>query len=212
MHSSVFALLQLAASAALLALLLGPARPAHAHPGHMHRCPPPLGKFPFDAQKFSGEWFVVARTPLLKIPDVDSKCHKFTYSTESQGNETRVSMKITIKTDEKAMEPEVKGHFSNRPNAGSVMQGVWRPSAGDKWMPGVFTTSVLVTDYDTYAVTVTCKEMYFDKTDSFDRLLIPHVLSRTPELEANALAVLKNVLTGIDIDEDTIKDQDNSGC
>jgi hypothetical protein len=81
-----------------------------------------------------------------------------------------------------------------------------------RFVAGVFGHSVLATDYDTYALVHGCKEMYNEKTDTFDKLVIDQIWSRTKTIDEGLLKTLKSLMSGLDIADTDWEDIGNDSC
>jgi hypothetical protein len=80
------------------------------------------------------------------------------------------------------------------------------------FVAGVFGHSVLATDYDTYALVHGCKEIYNEKTDIFDKLVIDQIWSRTKTIDEGTLQTLKSLMSGLDISDTDWEDIGNESC
>lgn len=80
-------------------------------------------------------------------------------------------------------------------------------------LPGVFKQSIVATDYDNYAVVISCRQVYVASTKSFGRNLYAEIWTRNKvTLPAETVAVLKNVLSSYDLEVSEIKNVDRSKC
>lgn len=80
------------------------------------------------------------------------------------------------------------------------------------FVAGVFGHSVLATDYESYALVHGCKEIYDEKTDVFDKLVIEQIWSRTKTIDEGLLKTLKSLMSSLDIADTDWVDIDNDSC
>jgi hypothetical protein len=77
---------------------------------------------------------------------------------------------------------------------------------------GVFGHSVLATDYESYALAHGCKEIYDEKTDIFDKMVIVQIWSRSKTIDEGLLKTLKSLMSGLDIADTEWEDISNDSC
>ncbi|XP_069676803.1 apolipoprotein D-like [Periplaneta americana] len=181
------------------------------HHFHTNRCLNSLGKFPFDEQKFSGEWFVVARVFRPNKMPGKVTCDKLHYTAEMDGNLTRTHIDVHLNLDDGSNSVwEGKGQ-AIKPGFASVTAMAWKNTKDDKWH-SVLKHTILSTDYDSYALVHACKENYDDKDDSFTKFVFDQIWSRTKAMDAGLLKTLKSVMSSLDIEEDEWDDVGNETC
>jgi hypothetical protein len=81
-----------------------------------------------------------------------------------------------------------------------------------RFLAGVFGHSVLATDYESYALVHGCKERYDEKTDTFDKMVIDQIWSRTKTIDEGLLKTLKSLMSGLDIADNEWEEIGNETC
>nr|CAD7589264.1 unnamed protein product [Timema genevievae] len=178
---------------------------------HGSKCHRPMGKSPFDQEKFAGDWYVVARASTYPMMGEDTICTKINYQSEPVGNVTRTNLKITITNkDGSDAVIDTKGQ-SIYPGHNAVTQVAWKGPKDDVWK-GVAHKSIMATDYENFAITYFCKERYDEKTDDFGKITVVDLWGRRPSLDESLVDTIKSIMTSFDFDTATIVDVNNSGC
>ncbi|XP_023719464.1 apolipoprotein D-like [Cryptotermes secundus] len=181
------------------------------HHLHAPRCLPIFGKYPFDEQKFSGDWYSVANVFRPELHSEELKCDKIHFTAETVENVTKTHFDITFKTAD-GTEHHVEGRGQAfKPGLASVSSVAFRFPEDDKWH-NVVKHSILATDYETYAIVHGCGERYDEKIDTFIKHDINQIWSRSKTLDEGVLKTLKSVMSGFDIVEDDWAFVDNSDC
>jgi hypothetical protein len=57
-----------------------------------------------------------------------------------------------------------------------------------------------------------CKEKYDEKTDTFDKIVIDQILSRTKTLDEGVLKTLKSLMSGLNIADTDWEEIGNESC
>ncbi|KAJ9586121.1 hypothetical protein L9F63_020233 [Diploptera punctata] len=96
------------------------------------------------------------------------------------------------------------------PKTGIVL-AVFKKDDSDKWSD-VYKKSILATDYTSYALTLSCKQKFDEKTKEFTRHAVPEIWSRNLTLSQDVMDTLVNVVSGYDIDPSTIQKIDHTNC
>ncbi|KAK7794354.1 hypothetical protein R5R35_007238 [Gryllus longicercus] len=192
---------------ALLMLVIG-AVCVLARGASKNKCPWVMGKYPFDETKMSGEWYIIAGTPLLG-PAI-SKCPKLTFSAKKTNNDLLLNLRLNATNPKDGSEFTYESNSQAfKPEKAAMSQGVWRRVGTEQWTQ-VYKQVFAQTDYDNYAVFLACRSLYNDATSSFGRHFAAQVWSRRPTLSEETLGVLKNLLTGYDVDPADIQMADQS--
>ncbi|XP_069693562.1 apolipoprotein D-like [Periplaneta americana] len=195
-------------SSALLLLVCCGLAAAHFH---INRCLPVPGKYPFDEEKFSGEWFSVANAVTPKKFNSAITCEKVHYKADKMGNVSRVYIDAMLKLSD-GTEKKIEGKGEGvMPGVTSCTNMAYKSSEDEKFRK-VMKQSILATDYETYALVHACKEFYDDKTDMFTKFVVNEIWSRSKTLDEEKLKTLKSVMSGLNIDDDKWELIDNAAC
>jgi hypothetical protein len=75
-----------------------------------------------------------------------------------------------------------------------------------------FKKFIVATDYLTYAITISCRQVFDQENMKLGRSMCAHVYSRDSCLPQNTLDTLHSVMSGYDIDYNVFKLVDHSNC
>lgn len=167
----------------------------------------------------AGEWYLVNA-----IMDKSFTCGKFDYQVTKDAHVIQFSGKMEDGTPFKG-ESFAQPMFG-KPEKGANMLAVWKKESGNytgkykfntvqqtyKFFSGIFKQSIAVTDYENYAVFIGCRNIFDETTKSFNRHIKAGILSRKPTLPVETIQVLKNVISGYDIDVSTMKSIEHTSC
>ncbi|XP_069692730.1 apolipoprotein D-like [Periplaneta americana] len=175
---------------------------------HKNRCPVALGRYPFNDTKFSGEWHLIAGTPLFGTKL--SRCGKYTLERVTN-EEYDISVKYTATGDDG--KPLVIEGLSKayKPERSSLALGVWRKEGSEEWN-GVYKQSVVATDYDNFAVFMACRPLFDPATKGFGRSMMAQIWGRNETLSKEVQDTLLSFLAGFDVDSESIQIVDRSNC
>ncbi|KAJ9581433.1 hypothetical protein L9F63_023365 [Diploptera punctata] len=181
-----------------------------SHHFHTNRCLPAMGKYPFDEQKFSGDWYVVSRA--FRPDEFGAlKCDKLHYSAELVGNLTRTTLDVHIKQEDGTEQHWMGKGQAMLPGYSSTTSMAWRNSDIDEWH-SVARHAVLATDYDSYALIHACIERYDGNTDDFSKMVFDQIWSRTTTLDDATIKTLKSIMSSFDLEEGDWNDVPNTDC
>ncbi|KAJ9581432.1 hypothetical protein L9F63_023364 [Diploptera punctata] len=180
-----------------------------SHHFHTNRCLPAMGKYPFDEQKFSGDWYIVSRA--FRPINFPTKCDKLQYKAEMVGNLTRTSIDIHVKLEDGKEQHWMGKGQAILPGYSSTTSMAWKSSDNDEWH-SVARHAVLATDYDSYAIIHACLERYDANTDDFTKLVFDQIWSRTATMDAATLKILKSIMSSLDIQDDDWIDIPQTDC
>ncbi|XP_059486700.1 uncharacterized protein LOC132203163 [Neocloeon triangulifer] len=186
-----------------LAALLAVAAADH----HQKKCPWVTGKYPFDESKFAGDWNVIAYVPNPNFGE--KKCTKLSVAAFKGEAGTTLNYKFNYFQDGKAKIGEMISYLKG--DKGAMSYSTYKKEETSKFSP-VFKQAIVATDYDSYAVCVTCRPTFNEETKEFSRDLYAVILARSATLPEDKLKTLKSILTSYDIEYDSIKLMDHTNC
>ncbi|XP_034242997.1 bilin-binding protein-like [Thrips palmi] len=170
-------------------------------------CPMVPGKYPFDLDKFQGDWYLAAGNDLSL--ELKGKCGKVTFPTlmkEKEGKDAVLSSRYTgvsIKDNtpiayDFTMQPIISDKIAN-------LYSVFR-AEGSNTYSAIYKTSIVATDYNTYALYLACKPVFNAETKTYGRTLFSEIWTRKDvTLSKDTMDTLTNILSSYDIDATSIK-------
>ncbi|CAB3383359.1 Hypothetical predicted protein [Cloeon dipterum] len=165
---------------------------------------------PFDAAKYAGKWYSVAYKEHPTHPGQMS-CGKIeiAHSKNVGGKDTLVYKYNYVENGQLGTAHKVAQALHSE-NPGRF-QSVWRMDGASTWSSN-YESSVIVTDYENYAVEGVCAHYYVEQNNTFVRSYYSQIMSRTPSLPPQSLEFLKAILVSNDIPLSSIRNIDSSSC
>ncbi|KAK3927913.1 Lopap [Frankliniella fusca] len=173
----------------------------------MPKCPMVPGKFPFDMEKFHGDWYLTAGNDFAL--EKKGKCGKITFPTYAKDDkieETVLSSRYTgvsIKDNtpiawEAHLQPVVSDKIAN-------FYSVFRAEGSNKYTE-IYKQSIVASDYTHYALVLSCKTYFNAEVKNFQRALMAEIWTRQGvTLSQDTYNALTTQLASYGIDAAAIK-------
>ncbi|XP_071439726.1 uncharacterized protein [Hetaerina americana] len=169
-----------------------------------------IGKHPFDEERISGLWHVIAVAK--NAPEQEPKtCAQYNVTYDKSNGDEKYIVKFTALDKEKKMVSFEGISKPRKSDRRSMFLGVMKKT-GSETYDGIYNEAIVATDYDTYAVYVGCKPIFDSTTNEFGRRFVAAVLSRRPTLNEDIKNTLINVLSGYDIEPTNFKTVEHVDC
>jgi len=168
------------------------------------KCPMAPGKYPFDAEKFSGEWNLVAGCS--SSLESKGKCGKYNVVYQKDNKDVAMTTRYTgVSTKDSTpitFEALTSAVISDKAAFG---YSVSRHEGSNSYSE-VYKQSIIATDYNTYALYVACRPVFDAQNKNFDRKIYAEIWARQGvTLSKDTLDTLTSVLASYDIDTTDIK-------
>ncbi|XP_071439627.1 uncharacterized protein [Hetaerina americana] len=174
------------------------------------QCSPLIGKHPFDENRISGVWYIVACAN--SHPELQpGSCGRYNITYDSTKDDEKYMIQFSgLDKERKSFSYEGISRPS-RTDRQSMFYGVIK-KAGSESFEGIYRQAVLATDYDTYAIFIGCRSTFDPDTLQFGRRYHAAVLSRQQTLNEDVKKTLIDVLSGYDLVPSEFKPMEHVDC
>ncbi|XP_059490252.1 uncharacterized protein LOC132205301 [Neocloeon triangulifer] len=174
--------------------------------GFVKKCPKVFGKTPFDAEKFAGLWHMISH---METGSPEEKCSRMNVTVNTTGGSTILDYQLPHKTLDGQLKTDMVYSVADKTKPAESF-AVFKQQDGT-WS-GPYNKYVVATDYETFAITISCQPVFNTEIMKMDRSMCAHVYSREKSLPEGTLEILHEFMTGFDIDIDSIKMVDHTDC
>ena len=170
------------------------------------KCPMAIGKYPFDMEKFQGDWYVAAGNE--RALEKKGKCGKinFPYDKDYKEGEAAMHSRFTGVSAKDSTPIAYENYFTPLfSDKAASYYGVSRPEGTNTYTP-LYKHAIIATDYSSYAVYVACRPDFDANTKLFSRAIYAEIWTRQGiSLSKDTYETLTNVLSSYDIEPSSIK-------
>ncbi|XP_065335917.1 apolipoprotein D-like [Cloeon dipterum] len=173
----------------------------------VRKCPKVFGKTPFDQQKFAGLWHMIS---YMETELTEEKCARMNVTVKTtEDGATILDYQLPHKTLDGSLKTDEVYSVAEKGKTAESF-AVFKQEGGQWSDP--YKKYIVATDYNTYAITISCKTIFNEEKMKMDRSMCAHVYSRNTTLPQQTLEILHNIMSSYDIDTASMKIMDHSNC